>query len=280
MMKIKKICYVFIAVFLMTSCGSNTEKKLNTTTDSLSVKAELQQQEIDEMASVIDKVTACLDSIQIQEKMLFTPKEGQADKQKVLTQLRSFKDLLARKQTEINKLMAQNKELSSSSNKTIQNLQKMIDFLNVQLAEKDKKISNLEKLVNQGKVQLENLAFDYAILEDEKSYLEEQNNAQDAQINTAYYIVASKSDLKKAGLLKSNLFSKKVNNENIDESLFTKIDVRKVKTIKINSKSPKILTNNPVSSYTLTQNEDKTSTLTITDPQKFWNISKYLIIQE
>lgn len=278
-MKMKKIFYVFIAVFFMVSCGNNTEKKSDAATDSLSVpvKTELQQQEVDEMAAVIDKVSACLDSIQIQEKILFTPNEEQTDKQRVLTQLSSFKNLLARKQAEINKLLAQNKELSSSSNKTIQNLQKMVDFLNAQLAEKDKKISNLEKLVNQGKVQLDNLAFDYAMLESEKSYLEEQNTAQDAQINTAYYIVASKSDLKKAGLLKS---FKKINNENIDESLFKKIDVRNVTTIQINSKSPKILTNNPASSYTLTQNEDKTSTLTITDVKKFWNVSRYLIIQE
>ena len=278
-MKMKKIFYAFIAVFFMVSCGSNTEKKSDTAKDSLSVsvKTELQQQEIDEMAAVIDKVSACLDSIQIQEKILFTPNEEQTDKQRVLTQLSSFKNLLARKQAEINQLLAQNKKLSSSSNKTIQNLQKMVDFLNAQLAEKDKKISNLEKLVNQGKVQLDNLAFDYAMLESEKSYLEEQNTAQDAQINTAYYIVASKSDLKKVGLLKS---FKKINNENIDESLFKKIDVRNVTTIQINSKSPKILTNNPASSYTLTKNEDKTSTLTITDVKKFWNVSRYLIIQE
>jgi hypothetical protein len=176
--------------------------------------------------------------------------------------------------------MEQKKEISSSSNKTIQNLQKMIDFLNVQLAEKDKKVSSLEKQINQGKVQLENLAFDYAILEDEKSYLEEQNNAQNTQINTAYYIVASKSDLKKAGLLKSNLFSKKVVNDNIEESLFTKIDIRKTTSIQINSNSPKILTNNPASSYTLTKNDNKTVTLTITDTKKFWNVSRYLIIQE
>jgi hypothetical protein len=156
----------------------------------------------------------------------------------------------------------------------------MIDFLNVQLAEKDKKVSSLEKQINQGKVQLENLAFDYAILEDEKSYLEEQNNAQNTQINTAYYIVASKSDLKKAGLLKSNLFSKKVVNDNIEESLFTKIDIRKTTSIQINSNSPKILTNNPASSYTLTKNDNKTVTLTITDTKKFWNVSRYLIIQE
>ena len=278
-MKAKSFCYAFIAVFCLFSCENKTEKS-NVTEDSLSVKTELQQQEIDEMASVIDQVTTCLDSIQIQEKMLFTASEGQTNKQKILAQLSSFKDLLARKQAEINKLMADKKEISASSNKTIKNLQKMIDFLNAQLAEKDKKISNLEKQVNLGKVKLDNLAFDYAMLEDEKSYLEEQNNAQNAQINTAYFVVASKSDLKKAGLLKSNLFSKKIVNENIDESLFTKIDVRKTTSIHINSKNPKILTNNPLSSYTLTENDDKTSTLTITDAKKFWNVSKYLIIQE
>ncbi len=56
--------------------------------------------------------------------------------------------------------------------------------------------------------------------------------------------------------------------------------IANVKTLTINSSSPKLLSQNPEGSYTLTENEDGTTTLTITDAEKFWNVSRYLIIQE
>ena len=95
-----------------------------------------------------------------------------------------------------------------------------------------------------------------------------------------YYIIADKETLKEKGLLKTSLFSKKLNNNNITKDLFAEADSKELKTLTINSTSPKVLSQNPEGSYTLTKNEDGTTTLVITDAEKFWNVSRYLIIQE
>ena len=65
---------------------------------------------------------------------------------------------------------------------------------------------------------------------------------------------------------------------NFNKSYFTKIDIRVDKEIKLYSKSAKILTSHPASSYTLQQDANKQYILRITNPQIFWSTSKYLVV--
>ena len=66
---------------------------------------------------------------------------------------------------------------------------------------------------------------------------------------------------------------------NFDKGYFTKIDIRLDKEIKLYSKSAKLLTSHPASSYTLEQDANKQYTLRINDPETFWAASKYLVVQ-
>ena len=60
---------------------------------------------------------------------------------------------------------------------------------------------------------------------------------------------------------------------------FTKIDIRTERTIPLYSKSVKVLTSHPASSYRLEADANKNYTLRILDPNQFWSTSKYLVIQ-
>lgn len=268
-------------LFALTSCNNKATVAENDQVDSTAVvNEELESAEVDAMADIINEVSASLASIEAQENMIYKAAEGETDKEKILNQLNAFKTLLAEKQSQIKDLSKKNTVLSESSKKTIQNLQKMVEFLEKQLVAKTHQIEKMAELLNNKDAKIDEFRYSINELSNESEYLKDQNYEQDKKLNTVYYIVASKKDLKDSGLLKSNMFSKKVNNDNIDNSLFKKADKRNLNKIDIPSKSPKILTNNPTSSYTLTENEDGTSTLKITDPEKFWSISSYLIIQE
>ena len=125
--------------------------------------------------------------------------------------------------------------------------------------------------------------FNMATLEKEYALLKAKENQrikEEKELNKVYYIIANKETLKEKGLLKVSFFSKKVNNNNVVKELFTEANSKDLKTLNINSSSPKLLSQNPEGSYTLTENEDGTTTLTITNTDKFWNVSRYLIIQE
>lgn len=244
--------------------------------DSTLVDAPLVSQEVEGMVNLINNVAGVLDSIQIQEKMLFKAEEGDS-KQQVLERLSAFKDLLARKQAQINQLSGANK----SNKLAIANLQKMVDFLNQQLEEKTERITQLEELVERKDVSISALRYNVDQLSAESEYLKDQNFEQDQQLNQVFYIVAEKKELKELGLLEGGGLSKKrANYANIDQTKFTKKDMRGFQTLVIESKSPKLITEKPASSYELTKNDDGTSTLKITDAEAFWAASPYLIIQK
>ena len=271
------ILMVAIGFASFVSCGNNKNAQPN---DAKAVAEALEDKEVEEMSSLINSVSLCLDSIQVQENMIFNNPEGTTDKQHMLAQLRAFKDLLARKQQQIADLTAKSEAQNKQSKKTIASLNKMVDYLNAQLAEKSARIEELEKLVETKDVKINELNLNLSTVTTEKEGLKEQNAQQDKQLNTRYYVAASKKELSEKGLLKGGfLKKKKVNNAALDKGLFKSVDMRHFKTLKLDSKKAKVVSGNPEGSYTIEQNADGTSTLTIVDPAKFWNASPYLVIQ-
>ena len=108
-----------------------------------------------------------------------------------------------------------------------------------------------------------------------------KNDEQEKRLNQVFYIVGTKNELKNLGLLSGNALSKKrANYSNINNSQFHEVDARSFSTLVIDSKSPKLLTEKPASSYTMTKNNDGTTTLKITNSEEFWETSPYLIVMQ
>jgi len=59
---------------------------------------------------------------------------------------------------------------------------------------------------------------------------------------------------------------------------FTKIDYTQISTIPVNSKKVELVTTHPDGSYKIEKNNDLVSDILITDPEKFWSASKYLVV--
>ncbi|MBF1625704.1 MAG: hypothetical protein HXO47_00960 [Prevotella sp.] len=252
---------------------------------------------ISQLTASIDEISDNLDLISSQEAMLCKTTEHANKKSKIIQQIKGLGALLAEKQKQIDKLLSEKKkqsEVSSDKSATIDKLYKTIAFLASQLKEKSDRMAELEAVASREDVSVEQLK--YIVLNQSNSaealrYKYDMsvsgNNSprvkvvkQVEQPKRVFYIIADKQTLKDKGLLKTSLFSKKINNNNITEESFIKANQKDLTTLMIKSTSPKILSPNPESSYTLTTNEDGTSTLTITNSDKFWNVSPYLIIQE
>ena len=99
-------------------------------------------------------------------------------------------------------------------------------------------------------------------------------NAQDKQLNTAWYVFGTKKELKNQHIMEDG----KVMTGNFNKSYFTKVDIRELSEIKLYSKSAKWRTTHPASSYTLVRDANKQYTLRITNSQIFWSTSKYLVV--
>ncbi len=99
------------------------------------------------------------------------------------------------------------------------------------------------------------------------------------RLNTCYFIVAKKAELKKNNIIEERfLSSSKIMEGKFDQSLFIVNDRRRLSKINLNSKKVKILTNHPDSSYEIIDSTNY-KVFHITDPELFWSLTNYLVIQ-
>jgi hypothetical protein len=105
-------------------------------------------------------------------------------------------------------------------------------------------------------------------------------------MNKAFVVSGTYKDLKEKGLLTKEggvlgLGKKESLQENsLNDNLFTRIDITKTRTIPVNSKSAKLVTEHPASSYELIKDDDNMiAYIEIKDPSTFWKISKYAVVE-
>ena len=135
-------------------------------------------------------------------------------------------------------------------------------------------VKELKENVNQLNTQV-------ADLEEDTKAKEQEINEKTNQMNEAYVFIGDKSALKAAGLAQGgSLFKKlKLDASNIDKKLFQKIDIREITTFQIPDDKAEVLSQMPADSYKITKTGNDASVLTITNPDRFWSVSKYLIIK-
>jgi chromosome segregation ATPase len=157
----------------------------------------------------------------------------------------------------------------------------MLDNLTRQMEEKDARIRQLQAELEAKDVQIGELNTQVTTLSNNVSTLQEETtekaqtiSSQDKQLNTAWFVYGTKKELKEQHILEDG----KVLRSNFNRDYFTKIDIRIDKEIRLYSRSAKLLTAHPQSSYTLLQDANKQYILRITNPQLFWSTSKYLVV--
>lgn len=291
----KKHFYLVICVALSTmavlsfqACKGDQTEALQSQVDSLTATIEQNNQELEFYQSCLFLVSDGLDSIARADKNLMTvasSREKTITRESIKQDLAAYADLLTRQRERINQLEAQMGE----GGKERERMKGLIGILSKQIEEKDATIQKLQKKV-------ETQDFNVALLQDEinglytkiatlkhenKSQAEALTVAQE-MLNEGYYIIGSSSELKKLGVLSSRFLGKsKVNVDQIDESIFTKIDTRDFLQLTIPSKKVTIKSQHPSTSYKLTTDKKSgTTTLDIIDELDFWSITRFLIIQK
>ena len=246
-------------------------------------------QQLDELNGVLSTIAIGLDSIAVQENILFngSGRDGvRLDKHEIAARLNGMADILARQRAKIQAL--QDSLANRKTSQSVEHLQRVVEFLNQQLAEKDQVIKSLRADLNNSKKDITQLR---ASLSDMKNRAVKAENKtqvlttalskQDDVINECYVRIGTKKQLSAAGLLKGGfLQKKKVNYEDVDKSKFNAVDIRKFREITLKSNNPKILTPQPSNrSFHFEESGDGTCTLVITNPTLFWSVSNFLIIQ-
>ena len=277
----KLLMMACLAAFVLTGCNDGKNNAVNSAAQADSLNSIIAQKdsELNDMLGTLNEIEDGLNQINEAENRVVLLKNGEGankrqklkeDVQFIATRMKQNRELLAKLQKQLANSSIQGDQLK----KTIENLQK-------QLAEKEKQIQALREELDSKDIHIaaldetiNNLNTKTSNLTQESSKKTEVINAQDKQLNTAWYVFGTKKELKNQHIMENG----KVMTGNFNKSYFTKVDIREVSEIKLYSKSAKLLTTHPSSSYTLVRDANKQYTLRITNSQIFWSTSKYLVV--
>ena len=278
----KLLLVACVAAFCLTGCnnGKNDSAAQNTAqADSLNGIIAQKDSEINDLMGTLNEIEEGFQQISEAEHRVSLAKDGEGvnKKQKLKEDIQFIADRMKQNRELIAKLQ---KQLANGTLKGAQ-LQKTIEGLQKQLEEKDAQLQTLREELDKKDIHIaaldetvNNLNTKTNRLTAESNQKTETINAQDKQIHTAWYVFGTKKELKEQSIIQDG----KVMTGNFNKNYFTKVDIRNLSEIKLYSKSAKLLTTHPSSSYSLVRDANKQYTLRITDSQLFWSTSKYLVV--
>jgi hypothetical protein len=145
----------------------------------------------------------------------------------------------------------------------------VIADLKTSITQKDVKIAELNNKVNKQ---------DTTIIQ-----ANQKITNQIAALNKAYVVSGTVKDLVTKGVVTKEggfLGIGKKEVLHFTDKLYTQIDVTNYKSIAVNSKNVKLVTNHPAGSYQFIKNLNGVVTdINITDPDLFWKVSKYVVVE-
>src|SRR6266446_1419188 len=263
-------------VFVLAACGTSaeTERKL-AELESANAQKDSLRQEVAISSRLISDVNTELTKAKIRNNRLHVSSESPitASNDTLLARLRYVVTRVRETETALNE-----------SRERIKSLTTLSDSLRATL---DSTVGNLQSVIASQKTTID-------LLTDRVNALTEENVALKDSLATGYYIVGTRDELKKRGILTEQgggrvLFilwrtGKTLQPaRNLDPRLFTSIDTRQVTQIPLPRASAqyRVASLQDLSYIAEERQDDKYTgvpSLTITSPVDFWRTSKFLVI--
>ena len=284
---IKSIIIIQIILFVLSCNNSNQEAKIaQLKKENLELKNEKSQNQetLYVFSETINQIQANLDTIKEKEHIINTIAQSDVEKQQ-----NSKKQIIDDITIIYNKLIENRKSLqklqrkTSNENQDNKNLRQIISRLNKQMNNKIIEIEHLRSQLENMQVEITNLKSLIDTLNNLSKQQKQIISYQTEELNTVYYTFGTSKELKNNGIIsKKGGFlgfgrTKKLKG-NLNKEYFTKINKYKLKIIPLHVRKARLITSHPDSSYTFIKHKQIDS-LKILDTNKFWENSKYLVIE-
>lgn len=288
-MKAKYLIIPVLTASMTFSCSGNKENEQQQQSLEDITKQELATalRERDELLALVKEVSSGLEQIkQLENIMTVTvahPNENVGQKAQILNDISTLKEAVQQRRKQLQKLESR-LQGSTINNKE---LRETIEALRIQIDSQIEEIESLKRQLTEANAQIGALSNTVDSLNTTVSAVTgERDAAHDASIrlenelNTCYYAVATKSELKSHNIIESGFLRKtKLMKGDFDKGFFVISDKRTLTSLPLGAKKVKILTNHPAKSFVMTV-ENGQQTIKITNPDEFWSLTNYLVVQK
>ena len=271
-------------VALLASCVSRqVVVEAESRSDSLELVVSAKDSLINAVFADINAISENLALIKSRENLITVAGESEGGRrpvEEIDNDIKAIDRLLRENRAKIESLQRSAAQLRKA-NLRIDGLEKMIADMNRQLAEKKAEVEQLrESLVRMGD-EVKSLTEEVAVRSAEVENLSGEKVELQNQLNTVYYIVGAEKELRDAQIINKQGFIGRTltvgRNSNFDS--FTMADSRLLSEVPVGQKKATLVTSHPEGSYELVTDANKVvEKLIITDPVRFWESSKILII--
>lgn len=287
-----KRCLIIFLIPLLFSCGGGADlESITAERDSLLKEAEQKDEALNDFMRSLNEIESNLSKIKEKENIirLDTQSDVELDvstKDRINDDILSIYELMLKNKQKLDDMQA---KISRANIKTSE-FQKMVKQLNSRIERKDREINQLKDKLVELNINIDSLNVHISELNQDMDSLKTKNvekteiiDKQTEQMNTAYYVYGTAKELKEqqvitkeGGFIGLGRMAKLM--ENFNKDYFTKIDIRKMKSIKIFSKKADIITTHPQKSFELYKSDKLIDSLVIKNSKEFWSVSKYLVI--
>lgn len=281
----RKIGIFFLVMGLIVSCTNVKEskefKELQAQRDSLMMLSAGAQSEAAEMMTVISEVEENFAKIREAEKYISTQSAqsgemSQDTKDRVAENFKMINEILRRNKAQLDELNRK----QSGSNKEIVSLKNTISRLNNEMKESTTRLTALQSELALKDERIAQLSQDMTSLAIEAEQQSATIQEQDRSLHTAYYVFGTANELKDQKILSGGFLQQtRVLQDTFNKDYFLKIDIRDVTEIPLYAPKGKLWSTHPEGTYEFVKGSDGNLVFHITDTQRFWSLTKYLIIE-
>ncbi|NNF02051.1 MAG: hypothetical protein HKN22_05160 [Bacteroidia bacterium] len=216
----------------------------------------------------------------------------------------SPEDRIQREIKIIEMLIAENNKLITDLNDQVGTKDKQLEKYSSQVASLNVRVKKYREKAEQLIIENGELSKNLALSEEDKAGLNKELASKaiaiqerdsiidektgevldrEAKLNAAYYVVGTFQELKSANIVDKEggivgIGATKTLKEDFDPSLFQQVDRRQVNIIPVFSKKAELITNHNTNSYEWVIEDEGVKCIKITDHEKFWENSKYLVV--
>lgn len=240
---------------------------------------------INEWMLTFDEIEKNLGTIKEKENIISmksSDKEFSKDKkQQILKDIEYINTLLDQNKKKISSLTAQ----LSKNGGTIKGLEAKIAELEATMKERETELADLKTTLTQKDFEIGQLNTKMSEAQMAIVQKDEKITTQTAALNKGFVTTGTYKALKAKGLVTKEggflgIGRKENLHEDFPDSLFTQVNISEIKSIPVNSKSAKLITEHPTNSYEMIRDKDnKVSSIEIKNSEEFWKISKYAVVE-